>query len=136
MTALEAVTYRFSASTPVTLAALREADPIRQAQVRQVIEAYTSDRYVDFEASVRALRDKHQVGETFELELYEITPPGAEAPSHVMWVLFSDNGMIFPLGSPEATAVHCVQGHFWSVDDDDLAAVELAAALDELDAPF
>ncbi|MBK7397111.1 MAG: hypothetical protein IPJ34_12605 [Myxococcales bacterium] len=73
--------------------------------------------------------------EELELEHYDITQEGDDKPSYEMWVYLGEHGIVFEVGSEEPTSVHCVEGHFWSVGDDDLVGVMLAKALDHA-SPF
>ncbi|HEX7603875.1 MAG TPA: hypothetical protein VF316_19790 [Polyangiaceae bacterium] len=110
---------------------LRSATAVTKAQVVQTIEMRDGDSFDEFEACAAALPRLFDVGEDeLELERYEITRAGDPNPSHEMWVYEGEHGLVFELGSDTPTPVRCVQRHFWSVDEDDPAAVALASLLD------
>jgi hypothetical protein len=128
--------YQFGVVETCTLAQVRRGDPMRQHQVQQALEAYAGASYADLDAAITALATSGTLDEdAFTVDFYAITRGGEDAPAFAMCVVFSDNGVVYPVGSSEPTAVHCAQSNFWSVDDDDADAVALAEALNEV-VPF
>ncbi len=128
------IAYEFTGRRTYTLAELRTLDPSRQAQALRAAEAYAGGSYATLDELAEGLQVAMEQDEV-ELEHYAIRRAGDADACYEMWVVATDNGLVFPVGSEDATAVHCAQSHFWSVDDGDAEAVELAAALDEI-VPF
>ena len=50
-------------------------------------------------------------------------------PGYELCVYLREAGIVFDAASGERTPVYCQQRHFWSVDRDDAAAVQLASVL-------
>jgi hypothetical protein len=127
--------YAFGPARTVTIAELRGLDRERQLQALFALGSYVGTSWWDVDACAKELVGRYGVDESFSLDLHEITRAGESEPRFEMWVVFVDNGVVFPFGSSDATSVHCAQSHFWSVDDGDSDAVALARALDQI-VPF
>jgi hypothetical protein len=130
------VRYHFRKARSWTLSALRESDPIARTQVVRTLEIRNGDSFDDFEECAAAVPRLFDVDEdALGLDHYVISLEGEPQPSYEMWVYLDEHGLVFEMGSEVPTPVHCVQGHFWSVDDEDRVAAMLAKAL-ERGAPF
>lgn len=128
--------YVFGKGEEVTFRELRALGPVHRQQAIAAIEAYVGGSYNDIDDCMAGLRK--QLGmdpEEFGLTLYTITREGDAEPSFEMWTVATDNGLVFPIGEDQGTAVHCAQSNFWSVDDDDKEAIALAEALNAV-VPF
>ena len=124
--------YVFSKPITVPLQEVDALDDVAQQQFLIGAAAYSGESYDDVPTCIPKLIEQFEEG---ELERYAIHRAGEAAPVYEMWVFNSDNGVVFPVGSPEPTAVHCTQSHFWSVDDNDKIAIALAEQLEE-NVPF
>jgi hypothetical protein len=128
--------YRFGPPETTTFAAIRGMSPTRQQQVLTTLQIRNGSHFPTMDACAVALPEEFdQDEESLTLERYDITREGDTKPAYEMWVYWSEHGIVFEHGSDVATAVHCVQCNFWSVDDEDSSAIALAEALNE-DAPF
>jgi hypothetical protein len=120
----------FAAPTGFTVPELATLDERAQYQVMQTIERLRGVACASLDDCVRAIRDELHVDDAeVAIERYPIGRTG-EAPSYELWLYQGEHGLVFAVDAWDATAVHCVQRHFWSVDDEDGDAVALAAALD------
>jgi hypothetical protein len=123
---------RFDKTLSTTFAEIRKLNAVGQRQILETLQIRNGSLFPDIETCARALREEFDVDdENLELDHYTITREGEVQPSHEMWVYFGEHGLVFELGAEYATPIHCVQSHFWSVDDEDVAATELAEALNE-----
>ena len=129
-----ALTFRFADPERTTFAGVRKMSKVRQAQVLSTLQIRNGSVFRSMDAAAKALPAEFETDETLQLERYDIVPEGQTKPAYEMWIYGEEHGIVFEVGG-KATPVHCVQRGFWSTDDDDEQAVNLAEALDEIDWP-
>ena len=120
----------FATPAAFTVPELAALDERAQFQIMQTIAQLRGVACATLDECVRAIRDELHVDDAeVAIERYPICRTGEAAASYELWLYQGEHGLVFAVGAWDATAVHCVQRHFWSVDDDDGDAVALAAAL-------
>jgi len=122
------------AITPPTwfsIAELRALAPADQVQVVELIAGREELGDVGWDACERHLAARGLGDDDRFIARHRITVEGR--PPLALWTYYGDDGVVFD--ETGATAVRCVQQHFWSVDDADHDAIALAAALDDIGLP-
>jgi hypothetical protein len=128
--------YRIDKAESLTFAQARSANGTHQAQILASLAIRKGTHVYDLDAFAETLAGDFEVGEgDLLLERLTFTREGDATPTYEMWTYFGEHGVVCEADSDIATPVHCVQEHFWSTDPDDLAAVALAAALDQAEWP-